>query len=108
MGQAYSSENGPNKTKNSLANGKENSVHYECLDDPRSPSQLIDRTPLRDSPKPAHKNVTNYKRLLNEADPRSPCVEINRTQLKGSNERDANAITTQRLLGQRLFDSESH
>ena len=52
-------------------------------DDPRSPSQRIDRTPLRDSSRP-QRNVGEYKRLVNDTDPRSPCGEINRTPIKGS------------------------
>ncbi len=68
-------------------------------DDPRSPSERIDRTPLRNSSK-LQRNVAEYRRFVNDTDPRSPCGEINRTPIKGAKPKDGGVV----IVGQRLFD----
>ena len=107
MGQSYSSlEHQSNYTENELSKGneKENEVDTtttkQCLkDDPRSPTQQIDRTPLRESTPKLQRN--EYKRLM---DPRSPCGENSRTPIKGvkTSGKPNGAVE----LSQRLFDIE--
>ncbi len=105
MGQSYSSlEHQSNCTENGLSKGNEKEnvadTTKQCLkDDPRSPSQRIDRTPLRESTPKLQRN--EYKRLM---DPRSPCGEISRTPIKGvkTSSKTNGAVE----LSQRLFDIE--
>lgn len=112
MGQNMSSvEYRQEKLENCEVSEKENvfnshegkSASKLMKDDPRSPSQEIDRTPLRGSQKPQRK-IGEYRKLVNDFDPRSPCGEINRTPIKGVSARDGDI--GQAHPGQRLFTND--
>lgn len=77
-------------------------------DDPRSPSQEIDRTPLRGGSPKHQRKLGEYRKLVNEFDPRSPCGEINRTPIKGLNTTRSSAVNNQCHHGHRLFTNEDN
>ena len=81
--------------------GKENINQLYGSVDPRSPTQSVQRTPIRYTPKKGSTPKSNcYKKLVNEFDPRSPSDVIDRTPLRGTNtQKDA-------VVGHKLFCSD--